>query len=161
MNHLNSCDRLQNKFDEKIEAFLLGGKDSTITAAKLLSALSNPSLVHIFGNTTEFDNGEVCGEIPRESSTGHFLFARMMSRYSTMSRRYRSVYADDALVRLCLRRAYYACNKQLVSESADSHILWNQKSSLSAEANITVLRMMLSQLRSRRDGSFTNILEGY
>ncbi len=41
------------KFDEeKIVISFSGGKDSTITADVVTKALSNPSLVHIFGNTT-------------------------------------------------------------------------------------------------------------
>jgi len=41
------------KFDEeKIVISFSGGKDSTITADVVVKAMSNPSLVHIFGNTT-------------------------------------------------------------------------------------------------------------
>jgi len=41
------------KFDEeKIVISFSGGKDSTITADVVTKALTNPSLVHIFGNTT-------------------------------------------------------------------------------------------------------------
>lgn len=42
-----------SKFDEeKIVLSFSGGKDSTVTADIVVKALSNPSLVHIFGNTT-------------------------------------------------------------------------------------------------------------
>lgn len=41
------------KFDEeRIVLSFSGGKDSTVTADVVVKALSNPSLVHIFGNTT-------------------------------------------------------------------------------------------------------------
>ena len=41
------------KFDEEhIVLSFSGGKDSTVTADIVIKALSNPSLVHIFGNTT-------------------------------------------------------------------------------------------------------------
>ncbi|SIN82244.1 phosphoadenosine phosphosulfate reductase family protein [Fibrobacter sp. UWB11] len=43
--------------EEKIVLSFSGGKDSTVTADLVQKALSNPSLVHIFGNTTlEFDS---------------------------------------------------------------------------------------------------------
>ena len=38
--------------DERIVISFSGGKDSTVTADLVVKALSNPSLVHIFGNTT-------------------------------------------------------------------------------------------------------------
>ncbi|MBR1579021.1 MAG: phosphoadenosine phosphosulfate reductase family protein [Selenomonadaceae bacterium] len=42
--------------DEHIVISFSGGKDSTVTADLVINALSNPSLVHIFSNTTlEFD----------------------------------------------------------------------------------------------------------
>ncbi len=42
-----------SKFDEeKIVISFSGGKDSTVTADIVVKAMSNPSLVHIFGNTT-------------------------------------------------------------------------------------------------------------
>ena len=42
-----------SKFDEeRIVLSFSGGKDSTVTADVVIKALSNPSLVHIFGNTT-------------------------------------------------------------------------------------------------------------
>lgn len=42
-----------SKFDEeKIVLSFSGGKDSTVTADVVVKTLSNPSLVHIFGNTT-------------------------------------------------------------------------------------------------------------
>lgn len=42
-----------SKFDEeKIVISFSGGKDSTVTADVVVKAMSNPSLVHIFGNTT-------------------------------------------------------------------------------------------------------------
>ena len=43
--------------EENIVISFSGGKDSTVTADVVIKALSNPSLVHIFGNTTlEFDS---------------------------------------------------------------------------------------------------------
>jgi len=47
-----------SKFDEeKIVISFSGGKDSSVTADVVVKAMSNPSLVHIFGDTTlEFDN---------------------------------------------------------------------------------------------------------
>lgn len=42
-----------SKFDEeRIVISFSGGKDSTVTADVVVKALSNPNLVHIFGNTT-------------------------------------------------------------------------------------------------------------
>ena len=42
-----------NKFEEeKVVISFSGGKDSTVTADVVIKALSNPSLVHIFGDTT-------------------------------------------------------------------------------------------------------------
>lgn len=38
--------------EEKIVISFSGGKDSTVTADVVIKALSNPNLVHIFGNTT-------------------------------------------------------------------------------------------------------------
>ncbi len=42
----------KNYEEEKIVLSFSGGKDSTVTADLVTKALSNPSLVHIFGNTT-------------------------------------------------------------------------------------------------------------
>jgi len=45
--------KVASKFDEeKIVISFSGGKDSTVTADIVVKAMSNPSLVHIFGNTT-------------------------------------------------------------------------------------------------------------
>ena len=45
--------KIAQKFDEeKLVISFSGGKDSTVTADVVVKALSNPSLVHIFGNTT-------------------------------------------------------------------------------------------------------------
>ena len=45
--------RTASKFDEeKLVISFSGGKDSTATADVVIKALSNPNLVHIFGNTT-------------------------------------------------------------------------------------------------------------
>ena len=42
-----------SKFEEEqIVLSFSGGKDSTVTADIVIKALSNPSLVHIFGDTT-------------------------------------------------------------------------------------------------------------
>ena len=60
-NHLNSrieeaqrfIKHAASKFDqEHIVLSFSGGKDSTVSADLAIKALSNPSLVHIFGNTT-------------------------------------------------------------------------------------------------------------
>ncbi len=53
-----------SEFDEeKIVLSFSGGKDSTVTADVVVKALSNPSLVHIFGNTTlEFPSTVVYAE---------------------------------------------------------------------------------------------------
>lgn len=46
-------NRVVRRFsDENIVISFSGGKDSTVTADLVVSALSNPSIVHIFGNTT-------------------------------------------------------------------------------------------------------------
>ncbi|MDR0917812.1 MAG: phosphoadenosine phosphosulfate reductase family protein [Oscillospiraceae bacterium] len=42
----------QNYPEENIVISFSGGKDSTVTADLVMRALSNPSMVHIFGNTT-------------------------------------------------------------------------------------------------------------
>ena len=45
--------RTASRFEEeKLVVSFSGGKDSTVTADVVIKALSNPSLVHIFGNTT-------------------------------------------------------------------------------------------------------------
>ena len=45
--------KMAAKFDEeKIVISFSGGKDSTVTADVVIKAMSNPNLVHIFGNTT-------------------------------------------------------------------------------------------------------------
>ena len=38
--------------EERVVLSFSGGKDSTVTADVVIKALSNPYLVHIFGNTT-------------------------------------------------------------------------------------------------------------
>ena len=43
---------VENYKEENIVISFSGGKDSTVTADVVMKALSNPSLVHIFGNTT-------------------------------------------------------------------------------------------------------------
>lgn len=45
-------DAAKNYKEENIVISFSGGKDSTVTADLVTKALSNPSLVHIFGNTT-------------------------------------------------------------------------------------------------------------
>lgn len=45
-------DAAKDYDEEKIVVSFSGGKDSTVTADLVVRALSNPSLVHIFGNTT-------------------------------------------------------------------------------------------------------------
>lgn len=67
------------KFDEeKLVISFSGGKDSTITADVVVKALSNPSLVHIFGNTTlEFPSTVQYAERYRENHPrAIFLFAK-------------------------------------------------------------------------------------
>ena len=63
------------KFDEeKLVISFSGGKDSTVTADVVMKALSNPSLVHIFGNTTlEFPSTIEYAERYRESHP-HSIF---------------------------------------------------------------------------------------
>ena len=58
-----------SKFEEeKIVISFSGGKDSTVTADIVVKALSNPSLVHIFGNTTlEFPSTVVYAEQYRKN----------------------------------------------------------------------------------------------
>lgn len=67
------------KFDEeRLVISFSGGKDSTVTADVVTKALSNPSLVHIFGNTTlEFPFTVAYAERYRENhSQAIFLFAK-------------------------------------------------------------------------------------
>lgn len=68
-----------SKFDEeKLVISFSGGKDSTVTADVVVKALSNPSLVHIFGNTTlEFPSTVAYAERFRENHPqAIFLFAK-------------------------------------------------------------------------------------
>ena len=55
-----------------------GGKDSTVTADVVVKALSNPSLVHIFGNTTlEFPSTvEYAERFRKNHPQSIFLFAK-------------------------------------------------------------------------------------
>lgn len=67
------------KFDEeKLVISFSGGKDSTATADVVVKALSNPNLVHIFGNTTlEFPSTVTYAERYRENHPqAIFLFAK-------------------------------------------------------------------------------------
>lgn len=67
------------KFDEeRLVISFSGGKDSTVTADVVTKALSNPSLVHIFGNTTlEFPSTVTYAERFRENHPqAIFLFAQ-------------------------------------------------------------------------------------
>ena len=61
--------RTASKFaEEKLVISFSGGKDSTATADVVIKALSNPSLVHIFGNTTlEFPSTVEYAERYREN----------------------------------------------------------------------------------------------
>lgn len=63
--------------EEKIVISFSGGKDSTVTADVVIKALSNPSLVHIFGNTTlEFPSTVAYSKRYREEHPqAIFLFA--------------------------------------------------------------------------------------
>lgn len=68
-----------SKFEEeKLVISFSGGKDSTVTADVVVKALSNPSLVHIFGNTTlEFPLTVTYAERYREDHPqAIFLFAK-------------------------------------------------------------------------------------
>ncbi len=64
--------------EEKIVISFSGGKDSTVTADVVIKALSNPSLVHIFGNTTlEFPSTITYAKRYREDHPqANFLFAQ-------------------------------------------------------------------------------------
>ena len=67
------------KYDEeRIVISFSGGKDSTVTADVVVKALSNPSLVHIFGNTTlEFPSTVAYAERFRKNHPQSiFLFAK-------------------------------------------------------------------------------------
>lgn len=67
------------KFDEeRIVISFSGGKDSTVTADVVIKALSNPSLVHIFGNTTlEFPlTVEYAERFRRDHPQSIFLLAK-------------------------------------------------------------------------------------
>lgn len=67
------------KFDEeKLVISFSGGKDSTATADVVVKALSNPNLVHIFGNTTlEFPSTVTYAKRYRENHPqAIFLFAK-------------------------------------------------------------------------------------
>lgn len=67
-----------SRFDEEKSGYiLLGGKDSTVTADVVTKALSNPSLVHIFGNTTlSFQLQFHMQRDLEKSSASYFLFAK-------------------------------------------------------------------------------------
>lgn len=67
--------KMAAKFDEeKIVISFSGGKDSTVTADVVIKAMSNPSLVHIFGNTTlEFPSTVEYAERYRENHP-HAIF---------------------------------------------------------------------------------------
>lgn len=68
-----------SEFDEeKIVISFSGGKDSTVTADVVVKALSNPSLVHIFGNTTlEFPSTvEYAERFRKNHPQSIFLFAK-------------------------------------------------------------------------------------
>lgn len=64
--------------EERIVLSFSGGKDSTVTADLVVKALSNPSLVHIFGNTTlEFPSTvEYAERFRDEHPQSIFLFAK-------------------------------------------------------------------------------------
>lgn len=64
--------------EEKLVISFSGGKDSTVTADVVVKALSNPNLVHIFGNTTlEFPSTVAYAERYRENHPQSiFLFAK-------------------------------------------------------------------------------------
>ena len=64
--------------EERLVISFSGGKDSTVTADVVVKALSNPSLVHIFGNTTlEFPTTIKYAEMYRKNHPqAIFLFAQ-------------------------------------------------------------------------------------
>lgn len=64
--------------EERLVISFSGGKDSTVTADVVVKALSNPSLVHIFGNTTlEFPTTIKYAEMYRKNHPqAIFLFAK-------------------------------------------------------------------------------------
>ena len=68
----------KNFNEEKIVISFSGGKDSTVTADIAVKALSNPNLVHIFGNTTlEFpDTVQYAERYRKKHSQAIFLFAK-------------------------------------------------------------------------------------
>lgn len=84
LNYLKdeSFDFVRNtasRFDEEsLVISFSGGKDSTVTADVVTKALGNPSLVHIFGNTTlEFTSTVAYAERYRENHPqAIFLFAK-------------------------------------------------------------------------------------
>lgn len=68
-----------SKYDEeKLVISFSGGKDSTVTADVVVKALSNPSMVHIFGNTTlEFPTTvEYAERFRKKHPQAIFLFAK-------------------------------------------------------------------------------------
>lgn len=72
-------EKASNKFnEEQLVISFSGGKDSTVTADIVAKALSNPSLVHIFGNTTlEFPSTVAYAERFRKNHPqAIFLFAK-------------------------------------------------------------------------------------
>lgn len=72
-------EKASNKFnEEQLVISFSGGKDSTVTADIVAKALSNPSLVHIFGNTTlEFPSTVAYAERFRKNHPQSiFLFAK-------------------------------------------------------------------------------------
>lgn len=72
--------------EENIVISFSGGKDSTVTADVVTKALSNPSLVHIFGNTTlEFPTTiEYANRYRETHPLAIFQIAKTMSKYSMM-----------------------------------------------------------------------------
>lgn len=72
--------------EENIVISFSGGKDSTVTADVVTKALSNPSLVHIFGNTTlEFPTTLEYANRYRDSHPlAIFQIAKMMNKFFMM-----------------------------------------------------------------------------
>lgn len=72
--------------EEKIVISFSGGKDSTVTADLVIKTLSNPSLVHIFGNTTLDSLLRLLmrNAIEKTIRRRFFYLPRMKSRYFWM-----------------------------------------------------------------------------
>ena len=128
-----------SKFDEeKLVISFSGGKDSTVTADVVVKALSNPSLVHIFGNTTlEFPSTVAYAERFRENHPqAIFLFAKNDEQV------FMDVCEDIGPPARLMR---WCCS--MFKTGPITRVINSLYRNQSAEANIIVLRMMQSLLR--------------